>query len=250
EMTGNFTLTLPIMLACGIAAQLAKRITYGSIYTTKLLRRGIDIERPKAIGALRALTVAQVMQPLAQIDGQPRLFRGDRNATVDRDQFQQLIGPVTLVRRPQVLFGDEDLEQARRQLVLYGRDGLPVLSHDGHLQGWLTRADILNALTNKLKATETEIQQGAAAVEGNARSVPAAGPEPTRPLPGYELLEVRVHPDSPALDRSIAEIPWPAGSTVVALTQAREVRAAQSGMRLQAGERVLVLAPLPDTVRS
>ncbi len=50
EMTGNFTLTLPIMLACGIAAQLAKRITYGSIYTTKLLRRGIDIERPKALG--------------------------------------------------------------------------------------------------------------------------------------------------------------------------------------------------------
>ena len=52
EMTGNFTLTLPIMLTCGIAALVAKRITHGSIYTTKLLRRGIDIERPKAIGAL------------------------------------------------------------------------------------------------------------------------------------------------------------------------------------------------------
>ena len=64
EMTGNFTLTLPIMLACGIAAQLAKRITYGSIYTTKLLRRGIDIERPKATGALQALTVEEAMQPL------------------------------------------------------------------------------------------------------------------------------------------------------------------------------------------
>ena len=47
EMTGNFTLTLPIMLAAGIAAALSKRLTYGSIYTTKLLRRGIDIERPK-----------------------------------------------------------------------------------------------------------------------------------------------------------------------------------------------------------
>src|SRR6202012_1337686 len=61
EMTGNFTLTLPIMLTCGIAALVAKRITHGSIYTTKLLRRGIDIERPKAIGALQALTVAEVM---------------------------------------------------------------------------------------------------------------------------------------------------------------------------------------------
>jgi hypothetical protein len=57
EMTGNFTLTLPIMLACGIASQLAKRITHGSIYTTKLLRRGIDIERPKTIEDVPATTL-------------------------------------------------------------------------------------------------------------------------------------------------------------------------------------------------
>ena len=46
EMTGNFGLTLPIMLACGIAAAVSKQLSYGNIYTTKLLRRGIDIERP------------------------------------------------------------------------------------------------------------------------------------------------------------------------------------------------------------
>jgi chloride channel protein, CIC family len=45
EMTGNYTLTLPIMLAAGISAGLAKQLTYGTIYTTKLLRRGTDIER-------------------------------------------------------------------------------------------------------------------------------------------------------------------------------------------------------------
>ncbi|HEY1687242.1 MAG TPA: chloride channel protein [Solirubrobacteraceae bacterium] len=47
EMTGNFGLTLPIMLAAGLAAAVSKQLSYGSIYTTKLLRRGIDIERPK-----------------------------------------------------------------------------------------------------------------------------------------------------------------------------------------------------------
>ena len=47
EMTANFGLTLPIMLACGIAAAVSKQLSYGSIYTTKLLRRGIDIERPR-----------------------------------------------------------------------------------------------------------------------------------------------------------------------------------------------------------
>jgi len=38
EMTGNFGLTLPVMLATGIAAAVSKSLSYGSIYTTKLLR--------------------------------------------------------------------------------------------------------------------------------------------------------------------------------------------------------------------
>jgi chloride channel protein, CIC family len=57
EMTANFGITLPIMLACGIAAAVSKYISYGSVYTTKLLRRGIDIERPKTTNP-RTLTVA------------------------------------------------------------------------------------------------------------------------------------------------------------------------------------------------
>jgi CIC family chloride channel protein len=249
EMTGNFTLTLPIMLACGLASQLARQVTHGSIYTTKLLRRGIDIERPKAVGALRALTVEQVMQPLGAIGGQPREFRGDHSTTgsFDTAAWQQLVGPVTLSRRPQVLFADEDLEQARRQLVLYGRDGLPVLSHDGQLKGWITRADILRALTTRLETTEQEIRDGAAATELTPDSPPATGPTPTRPLPGYELLELRVNPDSPALGRQISEIHWPPGSAVVALTHGREVHAASPELRLHPGERVLVLAPLRET---
>ena len=62
----QFRLTLPIMLACGIAAAVSKHLSYGSIYTTKLLRRGIDIERPKTTNVLQRLTVADVMQPIPQ----------------------------------------------------------------------------------------------------------------------------------------------------------------------------------------
>ena len=46
EMTGNYGLMLPVMLAIGIAAAAARRLSYGTIYTRKLLRRGIDIDRP------------------------------------------------------------------------------------------------------------------------------------------------------------------------------------------------------------
>ena len=46
EMTGDFSLTLPVMLAVAIAATYVSRtLSYGTIYTTKLLRRGTDIDR-------------------------------------------------------------------------------------------------------------------------------------------------------------------------------------------------------------
>ena len=249
EMTGNFTLTLPIMLTCGIAAQLAKRLTHGSIYTTKLLRRGIDIERPKATGALQALKVEEVMQPLADPSGRDHLTApatGDEQPPT-KAEWEGLVGPVTLSRRPQVLFAEEDLEDARRQLILYGRDGLPVLSRDGRLAGWLTRADVLRALATNLSAGEQEIESGAAAAEFAVDDPSSAIHTPTTPLQGYELLELRILEDSPARGRSVADINWPSGSMVVAVTHGREIHAARADQQLRAGERVIVLAPVPPT---
>jgi CIC family chloride channel protein len=246
EMTGNFTLTLPVMLACGIAAQLAKRITYTSIYTTKLLRRGIDIERPKAIGALQALTVEEIMQPLGGLNGHARLSEGVEVVEGPAEQepaWERLIGPVTLRRHPQALFAEEDLEQARRQLVLYGRDGLPVVSRDGQLRGWLTRADVLKALTSKLSSGEQEIEEGAAAAEFAVENPAAAIHAPSTPLRGYEILELRIYPDSPARGRRVAEIQWPPGVIIAAVTLGREIHAAGPDLALQPGERVIVLAP-------
>ena len=105
EMTGNFTLTLPIMLACGIAAAVSKQLTYGSIYTTKLLRRGIDIERPKTTGVLQTLTVADVMQPLPRARRWHRLARAERARADTRrrspnELWERLAGPVTDTRDP------------------------------------------------------------------------------------------------------------------------------------------------------
>jgi chloride channel protein, CIC family len=149
-----------------------------------------------------------------------------------------------------VLLADEDLEQARRQLVLYGRDGLPVLSHDGTLRGWLTRADLLRALTDTLASSEAQIEDGTIAADWAAGDPIAASHRPTRPLDGYELLELRVLAGSPALGKRIAEVRWPAATTVVAITEGREVRAARPDISLRAGERVLVLVPTPNGRRA
>ena len=55
EMTGDFSLTLPVMLAVAIASTVSRALSYGTIYTTKLLRRGTDIDKTTP-GILRTPT--------------------------------------------------------------------------------------------------------------------------------------------------------------------------------------------------
>jgi chloride channel protein, CIC family len=51
EMTGDFSLTLPVMLAVAIATAVSRALSYGTIYTTKLLRRGVDIDQDRGAAA-------------------------------------------------------------------------------------------------------------------------------------------------------------------------------------------------------
>ena len=186
------------------------------------------------------------MQPLKTLDGQARLLGAAAPAAdpaAEEPRWEEIVGPVTLTRRPQALFAEEDLEDARRQLVLYGRDGLPVISRNGELLGWLTRADVLRALATTLRSSEAKIRDGAAAAEFAVADAATAARTPTTPLPGYEILELQIPPDSPARGRRVDDIDWPTGSVPVAVTQGREIQAARPDARLHPGERVMVLAP-------
>jgi CIC family chloride channel protein len=260
EMTGNFTLTLPVMLACGIAAALSKQLSYGSVYTTKLLRRGIDIDRPKATIGLRNLTVADAMQPLLSSDGpgqtlDPSTSNGSSRSSPTAP-WQQLVGHVADVRAPQALFADETLEQALRQLALYGHAGLPVISHDGdRVLGWITRKNVLAAMARLLASTDRESEQAAEAAELSRRDPDPRVHVPTTPLSGYSLLELAIGPSSPALGHRLGQIHWPMGSLVVAVTEQREIVPPRKDVELRVGDRVIILAPngaqtKPSTPRS
>ena len=251
EMTGNFTLTLPVMLATGIAAALSKRLTYGSIYTTKLLRRGIDIERPKPPGMLKTLTVAEVMQPLAATAGgaqlEPAPGEDEHPSTTTPSTLEDVVGPVTAVDQPQALFPDEDLEQALRQLVLFGRDGLPVLSHDGQqVRGWITGRDVIHAVGERVAAAAPEIERGAVAAEFAVDDPEAQVHVPTTPLQGYRIVEVTVGARSPARGRRLGDIRLPAGAVLVAVSDDGNLVAPRDDIRLRAGDRMILLAPEPS----
>ncbi|HEY1566291.1 MAG TPA: chloride channel protein, partial [Solirubrobacteraceae bacterium] len=248
EMTGNFTLTLPIMLASGIAAALSKQLSYGSVYTTKLLRRGIDIERPRPDNVLETLSVADVMQPVQTGNGLPRLqpqATRSEDPARGKDQWEQLGAIVQTSRNPQELFEDETLEHALRQLTLHGRSGLPVLSGDReHLRGWITRRDVLAALAHSVDAAGRGIRAGAVAADFGADDPERAAVQSSAPLHGYEIVDISITAGSLAAGRRISEVPWPDGAVVVAVTDAGEMTPALATMTIRAGERIVLLAPV------
>jgi len=249
EMTANFGITLPIILTCGIAAAVSKYISYGSVYTTKLLRRGIDIERPKTTNVLRTLTVADAMQPVSRSAAAARLdgaqdVESDRTGVTDQ-QWERLAGTVTDTRQPQELFSDETLEHALRQLALYGPSGLPVLSDDReHVQGWITRHNILDVLTKTVQSSEQSIEHGALAADFGADDPSLLAHRSSTSLTGYEIVEITVGANSPALGRRIDEISWPPGCLVVAVTERDAPVTSSTDTILRDGKRVLLLAPV------
>jgi len=62
ELTSSYTIILPLMISCIIATLLATRMQRASIYTLKLLRRGVDIRRGQAVNVLAHVRLRDVMR--------------------------------------------------------------------------------------------------------------------------------------------------------------------------------------------
>lgn len=253
EMTGNYGLTLPIMLAVGLAAGVSKRLTYGTIYTTKLLRRGTDIDRPKPSSVFQVLTVADVMQPLAPLNGRATLVGGQQRPSDEQPQAVWLPpqGEILDRKRPQSLFEDESLEQALRQLVSYGPAGLPVISADRRsVIGWVTNHDVVRAMADRIAASDHEVRQGRLAAEFAAPDAGAKLRSPSVPLEGYDLVDVRLLENSARRDgRRLVDLNLPVGAIPAAVTKGRLTTAVGEDVVLHAGDRLLVLVPSPEPAK-
>ena len=242
EMTGDYTLTLPVMLAVAIATVVSRSLSYGTIYTTKLLRRGTDIDRAPSADPFEELTAADAMRPFRPpltTQPPPQSQPGDPG-----QDWAWLPGPVTHQRDLQVLFANESLTQALRQLVLYGRDGLPVLSTDGQqLEGWITTQNVLQAIADHIGTVQAAAQ---VAADGTLPNPPGARDHVPAPLHGYQILEVTIDPDSPATGHTVGEATWPPNYVPVSVLDNHTLRDAHPGLVLVAGDRINLLAPTPS----
>ena len=252
EMTGDFALTLPVMLAVAIASTTSRALSYGTIYTTKLLRRGTDIDRTTPWRALADLKIADAMRPFRPPLPVPPATTASTTAasTGGGDAAPEkaaLPGPVIYQADPQALFATESLAQALRQLEVYGHDGLPVLSADGRqIPGWVTAPDVLRAIGRQLTTAQAQTAQAEVAADWDHADPGSLPRHPPAPLPGYRLAEITITAGSPAAGRKLADVTWPPGSTPVTVLRGHQLRPPHPELTLSPGDRISLLTAAPE----
>jgi CIC family chloride channel protein len=177
ELTGDYRIILPLMIAVIVATALSNTLTRDTIYTLKLRRRGIDIDAPQ--GTLMAqIDIADAMGNL------PRPLRPDATLHEILDRFTAeradalpvidsdgtLLGVVAAVDVERAIAGSregltaralvrgvpelrvgESLEDAVRALASADEESLPVLDANGkQVVGWLTHRRLLRAYHARL----------------------------------------------------------------------------------------------------
>jgi len=209
ELTGDYTIILPLMAAIVLATAISKGLSRDTIYTLKLRRRGIDIMRGRSANLMEILTVADAMRALP--NGVPQSLtlneliarfteeECDALPVVDKDgafrgavtlqEVEQAVRDNALdvvagdlARAAPALYANQSLERALGLLVHEERSGLPVLAADQKtVSGWVTQRDVLRAYNERLEQSLTQVEQRAtrqptAAAQG-PRDVPAQAPE-------------------------------------------------------------------------
>ena len=92
ELTGEYSIILPLMAAIVLATGVSKLLSHDTIYTLKLRRRGVDLDEPERAAGLVDRTVDQVVRPLG-----PTVRESDRLADVSSVVARSALGRVLVV---------------------------------------------------------------------------------------------------------------------------------------------------------
>ena len=183
ELTNDYKIILPLMISTIIATLLTTHLKKESIYTLKLIRRGIDLFRGREINLLRSLKVSEVVRenpviipldlnfksllelvvnsPHSQffvVDRNSRLvgsisIQEVRQALLDQEALTDLLIALDLVKPdiPRVELSD-DLDTAMKLFGKYDMDEIPVTSDEdrGRIIGSIYRKDVIDTYNREL----------------------------------------------------------------------------------------------------
>jgi len=178
ELTGDYLIILPLMLAVTITTALSEKLHRESIYTLKLFRRGIDVKRERVRDIMESIKVGEILGkasasvlPSAPIDEIIRLVEKENRASVtvvdkegiyhgiitldliipllrNREHLQYVIVAQDIAKNVPCIEESASLKEAMKSLVETRMDRLPVVKKVGvgtKLTGTISKDDLLSA---------------------------------------------------------------------------------------------------------
>jgi len=182
EMTGDYAIMLPLMTAVVISTVISRALRHETIYTLKLLRRGVDVEQEEMADVMRSVTVKEAMTrdfptvpAVMKVDDIVKLFqktghhgfpvvdeKGLLAGVVTQTELERQLG-ATLVKKnltagdiatkyPFVAYPDQTLDRLL-DAVDDAEARIPVVSRGGErrLLGVLGRHEIIGTYRRKTR---------------------------------------------------------------------------------------------------
>jgi CIC family chloride channel protein len=260
EMTGDYHIILPLMLATVMSTLVSQLISRESIYTLKLTRRGVHLRQGQDIDVMQSITVRDAMTTdmdtvpltMALDELAEEFWRSHHHGFPVVDDAGNLIGVVTIqdLERARaagslegqvvadiatregllVAYPYEPMWKALRRLGLRDVGRLPVVKEEGSRQlvGVVRRADIIRAYDQAIAARAQHQHRAEVLRLGQ--------------VDGTSFLQVRIPSDSSAVGHRISELDLPEECLIVSVRRGRKLHMAHGYTTLESGDRVTVFA--------
>lgn len=257
EITQDYGLVLPLMLAATLATFLADRIHPLSVYSMALERRGVRLTRRSEVDLLDTVRVGDVVSaspatvsPTTTLDEVQQVFDDTRMHGIPVvDPTAGLVGVITvtdvlraggssphvraesaMTPRPVTASPSTPVSVVLQRMASLGIGRVPVVAEDDPtlLVGLFRRED---AVTAYHRALGQEVHHDLDRARLRARIAP-----------GTDFHEVDVPSDSVADGRLLKEIPLPSGVTVVSVRRGAQVLIPDGNTRLTAGDVLTIFA--------
>ncbi len=258
EMTHDYRIMVPAMLAVTVSLAVSRRVRRESVYTLALARKGIRLERGRDVEVLDGITVGEVMQtavptlpehataqaaleaisrtrhlglavtsPEGDLVGIVAAQDLDRAASEGRLE-DRTVGDVC-TRDVLVAWPDETLGAALRRMSVRDVGRLPVVHRDAprRIVGMLRRSDVVRAYDLALGRRATlrhRVQQVRLGATNDAA-----------------VVEVEVEAGSPCDGRRVAEIAWPRDCVVASVRRGGRLLLPRGDTRLEVGDVLLAV---------
>lgn len=260
EMTGDYRIILPLMLATVVGTLISRVISAESIYTLKLSRRGIHLEQGQDIDVMQGVSVGETMTtdvdlvPLSMsledlADEFARTHHHGFPVVDDADELAGIVsiqdleralstGPIdgktvadiATTEKVLVAYPHEPMWVALRRLGTRDVSRLPVVEQEGSRQlvGVVRRRDIIYAYNHAIIKRAHHQHRTEALRLGK--------------LGGASFIHVEIPPESPVVGRQVSEIHLPETCLIISVQRGRKLQVVRGDTVLQGGDRMTIFA--------